>query len=119
MTELTDMKEITQEIFLTDEAIEEIANIKKEQNIGDDFYLRIGVQGGGCSGFGYALAFDDQISDTDTVYQFGLLKVVVDYKSILYLKGVTMDYYNGPNGKGFTFDNPNASRTCGCGSSCG
>ncbi len=119
MSEQTEVKAPTSDIVITDEAIQEIINIKKDQNIGENFFLRIGVQGGGCSGFGYALAFDDQIAETDTVYTFGDIKVAVDYKSILYLKGVTMDYYDGPNGKGFTFDNPNAVRTCGCGSSCG
>lgn len=106
------------DFLITERAARELAAIMKEQSIGEQFFLRIGVQGGGCSGFGYALAFDDQISETDHTFTFGGIKVAVDYKSMLYIKGATMDYYDGAQGKGFTFDNPSATRTCGCGSSC-
>ncbi len=106
------------DLQITERAVTELSAIMKEQAIGENFFLRIGVQGGGCSGFGYALAFDDQLSDTDQTFYFGGVKVAVDYKSMLYIKGATMDYFEGAQGKGFTFDNPNATRTCGCGSSC-
>ena len=108
----------TQDFIITEKASLELSAIMKEQQISEQFYLRIGIQGGGCSGFGYALAFDDQISETDHTFTAGNIKVAVDYKSMQYLKGATMDYYDGAQGKGFTFDNPNATRTCGCGSSC-
>lgn len=115
-----EVKEIQREkdLFITDRAVQELTTIMKEQHIGDNYFLRIGVQGGGCSGFGYALAFDDQLQESDTVYHFQDIRVVVDYKSRLYLKGAVMDYYEGAEGRGFTFENPNASRTCGCASSC-
>lgn len=106
------------DLLITDRAAKELKAIMDEQSIAENFYLRIGIQGGGCSGFGYALAFDDQISETDHTFTFGNIKVAIDYKSMLYIKGATMDYYEGAQGKGFTFDNPNATRTCGCGSSC-
>ncbi len=118
MEQATLTQPTVQDFTITDKAATELSAIMKEQQIGDQFYLRIGIQGGGCSGFGYALAFDDQISETDHTFLFGSIRVAVDYKSMLYLKGATMDYYDGAQGKGFAFENPNAVRTCGCGSSC-
>jgi iron-sulfur cluster assembly protein len=118
MEEMTATQTEVIDLLITEKATKELSAIMKEQQIAEPFYLRIGIQGGGCSGFAYALAFDDQISETDHTFTFGGIKVAVDYKSMLYLKGATMDYYEGAEGKGFTFDNPNATRTCGCGSSC-
>ena len=80
-------------------------------------FIRVGVEGGGCSGLMYQLTFDSNIKETDKVFDSNGVKVVVDKKSFLYLVGTTLDYSGGLNGKGFVFKNPNAERTCGCGES--
>ena len=80
-------------------------------------FLRVGVQGGGCSGLSYKMEFDATIKPEDQVFEHNGIKVVVDKKSILYLAGTQLEYSGGLNGKGFQFINPNASRTCGCGES--
>ncbi len=80
-------------------------------------YIRVGVKSGGCSGLEYVLKFDNQKTDTDQVFEDNNIKIVIDKKSILYLAGTTLEYSGGLNGKGFVFNNPNASRTCGCGES--
>mgnify|MGYP003694994011 FL=1 len=83
----------------------------------DNFFIRVGVEGGGCSGLMYQLTFDSDIKETDKEFESNGVKVVVDKKSFLYLVGTTLDYSGGLNGKGFIFKNPNAERTCGCGES--
>jgi iron-sulfur cluster assembly protein len=84
----------------------------------DSHHLRVGVKGGGCSGLSYVMDFDTTIESTDeTVEIDGGLKVVIDRKSVLYLYGTELNYSDGLNGKGFQWENPNASRTCGCGES--
>ena len=83
----------------------------------DGFFIRVGVQGGGCSGLMYQLTFDNQENEGDMSFENNGVKVVVDKKSYLYLVGTTLDYSGGLNGKGFVFQNPNADRTCGCGES--
>jgi len=80
-------------------------------------FLRVGVQGGGCSGLMYNLSFDTDMKDDDKVFEDNGVRVVVDKKSFLYLVGTELEYTGGLNGKGFVFVNPNASRTCGCGES--
>ncbi|WP_042722737.1 iron-sulfur cluster assembly accessory protein [Flavobacterium sp. B17] len=80
-------------------------------------YIRVGVKSGGCSGLEYVLKFDKQKTDADQIFEDNNIKIVVDKKSILYLAGTTLEYSGGLNGKGFVFNNPNASRTCGCGES--
>ena len=80
-------------------------------------YIRVGVKSGGCSGLEYMLKFDNEKTDSDQVFEDNGVKIVVDKKSILYLAGTTLEYSGGLNGKGFVFNNPNASRTCGCGES--
>jgi iron-sulfur cluster assembly protein len=80
-------------------------------------YLRVGVQGGGCSGLSYKLLFDEQLDESDEVFRAGEARVVVDAKSMLFLHGLTLDHSKGLNGKGFEFKNPNATGTCGCGQS--
>jgi iron-sulfur cluster assembly protein len=77
----------------------------------------VGVQGGGCSGLMYELGFDNELKETDKVFEVEGVKIVVDKKSFLYLVGTTLDFSGGLNGKGFVFVNPNADRTCGCGES--
>lgn len=81
------------------------------------YFIRVGVEGGGCSGLMYQLSFDNQLADDDKVFEHNEVKVVVNKRSYLYLVGTTLDYSGGLNGKGFIFSNPNAGRTCGCGES--
>ncbi len=83
----------------------------------DGFFIRVGVEGGGCSGLRYQLTFDNTLKEDDKVFEDNGMKVVVDKKSYLYLIGTTLDFSGGLNGKGFVFSNPNAERTCGCGES--
>jgi iron-sulfur cluster assembly protein len=107
----------TKEISVTESALQEIRKIKTDGNIPEEYCLRIGIKGGGCSGFTYNLGFDGETSDSDTIIQFEDVKIAVDGKSLFYLTGTELDYSDGLNGKGFTFSNPNASKTCGCGES--
>lgn len=104
-------------IALTKSAVDQVKHIieKNADNAGKA--LRVRVTGGGCSGLSYKLDFDDIIAENDKQFEEGGVKVVVDPKSYLYLKGMTLDYSGGLNGKGFTFSNPNATKSCGCGSS--
>ena len=105
-------------ITLTDKAAKEIKRVKEEQKLDEDAHLRIGVTGGGCSGFTYTMGFDKEFDQkADSQYDFHGIRVVVDKKSALYLDGATVDWYDGLEKRGFTFDNPNAVRSCGCGSS--
>ncbi|AJA68364.1 iron-sulfur cluster assembly accessory protein [Myroides odoratimimus] len=80
-------------------------------------YVRVGVTSGGCSGLSYQLKFDHEIGEDDKVFEDNGVRIAVDKKSFLYLVGTTLEYSGGLNGKGFYFNNPNASRTCGCGES--
>ncbi|MGV3631318.1 MAG: HesB/IscA family protein [Bacteroidota bacterium] len=81
------------------------------------YFIRVGVDGGGCSGLMYQLTFDNEEKEGDKSFEDNGIKVVVDKKSFLYLIGTTLDFSGGLNGKGFVFQNPNANRTCGCGES--
>jgi iron-sulfur cluster assembly protein len=83
----------------------------------DGYFIRVGVDGGGCSGLMYQLTFDNEEKEGDKAFEDNGIKVVVDKKSYLYLIGTTLDFSGGLNGKGFVFNNPNAGRTCGCGES--
>lgn len=82
-----------------------------------DTYVRVGVTSGGCSGLSYNLDFDGEMQENDKLFEDQGVKIVVEKKSFLYLIGTTLEYSGGLNGKGFSFNNPNASRTCGCGES--
>ncbi len=105
-------------IQLTERAATEVKKILTEQKLGADVHLRVGVTGGGCSGFSYALGFDKAFDDAaDWKWECHGVDVVVDRKSALYLDGATVDFYEGLERRGFTFENPNAVKTCGCGSS--
>ncbi|MBM3328551.1 MAG: iron-sulfur cluster assembly accessory protein [Calditrichaeota bacterium] len=105
-------------ITVTESAVRQVRTLVEEQK--DAPHLRIGVQGGGCSGLEYYLALDDTIQTEDEVYEFGGIKVLVDRQSLPYLTGSTLDFSNDLMNSGFTFHNPNAARTCGCGKSfCG
>ncbi len=105
-------------ITLTERAAQEIKKILDDQKCEDDTFLRVGVTGGGCSGFSYSLGFSadyDAKADSKEI-QHGVT-VVVDKKSSLYLDGTAVDFYEGLEKRGFTFENPNAVKSCGCGSS--
>lgn len=80
-------------------------------------YVRVGVKSGGCSGLEYVLKFDKELGENDKVFEDNDVRVAVEKKSFLYLAGTTLEFSGGLNGKGFIFNNPNASRTCGCGES--
>jgi iron-sulfur cluster assembly protein len=104
-------------IHITDKAKAKVEQLKAEANLGDDYFVRVGVVGGGCSGLSYKLDFDNESQPTDQVFEAKGVKIVTDLKSFLYLCDTELDYSDGLNGKGFHFVNPNASRTCGCGES--
>ncbi len=104
-------------INITDKAKERISVLKKEEGRTELHNIRVAVEGGGCSGLMYNLDFDDQFKESDQVFEDKGIKILVDKKSLLYLIGMTLDFSDGLNGKGFQFINPNASRTCGCGES--
>jgi iron-sulfur cluster assembly protein len=106
-------------ITVSKKALNHIMELMKESGITpNSHYLRVGVKGGGCSGLSYVMDFDDNIEPTDEAVDVdGGLKVIIDRKSVLYLFGTELNYSDGLNGKGFQWENPNASRTCGCGES--
>lgn len=105
-------------IHVTDRAVRYIlAAMPKEGITPETGGFRIGIQGGGCSGMSYSIGFDKEPKDRDQVFRFGELKVYVDPKSLLYLKGMTLDYEETVIRQGFTFSNPNATKSCGCGTS--
>lgn len=103
-------------IILTERAAKQIRKIKEDENLDSELYLRVAVEGGGCSGLSYKLGFDIK-TDEDDIYESGNIEVIVDPKHIIYLNGITIDYPDGLDARGFTFENPNASEACGCGSS--
>ena len=103
-------------VQITDKAIEQIHLISKADNPDGSKGLRLAVVGGGCSGLSYKIEFSDP-KERDNILFFGKLKVLIDPKSVIYLKGIVLDFKDGLNGKGFVFDNPNAKNTCGCGES--
>jgi iron-sulfur cluster assembly accessory protein len=104
------------DVKLTPKAIEMVSKMRAKEGLSADHGMRIGVVGGGCSGFQYSLNFDTQ-KEGDRVTDFGGVLVLVDEISLPYIAGTTLDYVEGLHGAGFRFDNPRASRTCGCGSS--
>ncbi|MBS1584895.1 MAG: iron-sulfur cluster assembly accessory protein [Bacteroidetes bacterium] len=104
-------------IYVSDKAKEKVYKLKHDSGLGDDYFLRVSVVGGGCSGLSYKLDFDNESQANDQVFEDKGVKVVTDLKSFLYLCDTTLDFSDGLNGKGFHFINPNASRSCGCGES--
>jgi len=114
---MAELETIQTEISVSDKAVKEIKKVMSENNIPETFGLRMGVKGGGCSGFSYVLGFDEMAHETDRVFDASGVKVFVDERSLPYLSGIVLDYQDGLSGKGFTFENPNATRTCGCGHS--
>jgi iron-sulfur cluster assembly protein len=105
-------------IIITDKAVSEIKRIQEKDPTATQSFLRVKVVGGGCSGMSYKLGFDNQpAAANDKVFEKDGVKVVCDPKSFLYLSGTQLDFTDGLDGTGFVFNNPNAKRTCGCGSS--
>ncbi len=104
-------------ITVTDDARKKLEDLRSEAKHSSDHFVRVGVAGGGCSGLTYELDFDDKLKDDDKIFEDNGVKIVCDKKSFLYLVGTELQYSDGLNGKGFVFNNPNASRTCGCGES--
>ncbi len=103
-------------IKVTENAKKQAVKLMEEDSKPNSF-IRVGVQGGGCSGLMYQLEFDNEMKESDQVFEDNGVQIVVDKKSYLYLIGTELDYSGGLNGKGFIFKNPNADRTCGCGES--
>ena len=103
-------------ITVTDGAAEKVGILLNQQG-NDGHGLRIGVMGGGCSGFQYKLDFEEKEGEMDQVFEINGVKIFIDMKSSLYLNGVTLDYHDGLMGAGFKIENPNARTTCGCGES--
>lgn len=104
-------------IYLGATAKEKIDQLRKEAGIGKDHFIRVSVTSGGCSGLSYNMDFDDASQPNDQVFEDNGEKIVTDLKSFLYLFNSTLEFSGGLQGKGFYFENPNASRTCGCGES--
>ena len=104
-------------IGITERAKQEVRRIINEQDLPQSTVLRVGVKGGGCSGFSYSLGFDDTVQEIDQIFDSEGVKVVCDPKSFLYLNGTEVDFEESLMGRGFKFGNPNASKTCGCGES--
>jgi iron-sulfur cluster assembly protein len=103
-------------VTFTEGAVKELKKLKDQQELGDDFGLRVGVEGGGCSGMNYILGFD-QKKDGDQEYYIDGIKVYMHKAHGLYLVGMQINFQDGLNARGFTFNNPNAVSTCGCGTS--
>jgi len=103
-------------VKLTGRAAKQLNKIRSDENLDDNLYLRIAVEGGGCSGLSYKLGFDFKNED-DRIIESEGIQIVIDQKHIMYLDGIKIDYPDGLDARGFTFDNPNASESCGCGTS--
>jgi len=106
----------TAPVTFTEGAVKELLKLKDQQELGEDFGLRIGVEGGGCSGMSYVLGFDMK-KDGDQEYQINDIRVFMHKAHGLYLAGMQINFQDGLNARGFTFNNPNAASTCGCGTS--
>jgi iron-sulfur cluster assembly protein len=106
-------------ITVSENAKKHALSLMTNENRPEGIFIRVGVDGGGCSGLSYKLEFDTIVTETDKVFVDKGIKIAVDKKSFLYLIGTELDYVGGLNGKGFVFVNPNASSTCGCGESFG
>lgn len=104
-------------LFVADSAKNKIDELVKLEGLTSDHFIRVTVTSGGCSGLTYQMDFDDEDQPNDQVFEDNGVKIVTDLKSFLYLCNTTLEFSGGLNGKGFYFENPNASRTCGCGES--
>lgn len=104
-------------ITITEKAKQRVLDILKEENYDSSYFVRVSVESGGCSGLSYQLNFDNQEQKDDQVFEDKGIKLVLNIKSFLYLAGTELDFTDGLTGKGFVFNNPNASRSCACGES--
>ena len=104
-------------IMLTERAAQEVKKIRDEQKVAENLVLRVAAKGGGCSGYEYGLWFDEANPEQDELVEYHGVKVAVDRKSNLYLSGTEVDFYEDVTRRGFAFKNPNATKTCGCGTS--
>lgn len=103
-------------VTLTEGAYRELTKLITEKNIPESYYLRVGVKGGGCAGLSYILGFDNQ-KDNDQLYQYKDLTILMEKSHGMYLVGMEIDFVDGLDNRGFSFNNPNAVKTCGCGTS--
>ena len=104
-------------IFISEKARDRVNRIIEKDGLSTDHFVRVSVTSGGCSGLSYDMSFDNEIHPDDKVFEDNGMKLVTNNKSLLYLLGTTLDFSDGLDGKGFYFNNPNASRTCSCGES--
>ena len=104
-------------VYVAESAKSKVMELMQEENLSDDYFIRVSVVSGGCSGLSYKMDFDNESQPNDQVFEDNGLKVVTDLKSFLYLCNTTLEFSGGLNGKGFYFNNPNAARECGCGES--
>lgn len=118
MTTGTAQEAASSQLILTELAAKEIKKIITDQELDPSkVHLRVGVKGGGCSGFSYILDLTETVKETDEVMEMHGVRIICDPKSLLYLSGVTVDFKDELMQRGFVFNNPNATSTCGCGSS--
>jgi iron-sulfur cluster assembly protein len=115
-SKISDLKSKTM-VTVTDKAKAKIDNLMQDSGLDASYFLRVSVQGGGCSGLSYNLDFDNEEKKGDQFFEDRGVRFALDMKSFLYLAGTELDFSDGLNGKGFNFHNPNATRTCGCGES--
>ncbi|MFT4565155.1 MAG: iron-sulfur cluster assembly protein [Saprospiraceae bacterium] len=104
-------------LFVADSAKEKIDELLQGETLGRDYFVRVSVTSGGCSGLTYNMDFDNESKENDQVFEDKGVKIVTDLRSFLYLCNTTLEFSGGLEGKGFYFNNPNASRSCGCGES--
>ena len=104
-------------LFVSDKAKEKIEQIMQEQQLEANSFVRVSVLGGGCSGLSYKMDFDNKLNPDDQEFEDKGIKLVTDLRSFLYVCNTTLEFTDGLNGKGFHFQNPNATRTCACGES--
>jgi iron-sulfur cluster assembly protein len=116
---LAKQPELENSIYISDKAKQKVVSLMTDAGVVDDpsYFLRVGVVGGGCSGLSYKMDFDNEVKPMDQIFENKGLKIVTDLKSFLYLVNTELEFSDGLNGKGFYFNNPNASRSCGCGES--
>lgn len=103
-------------IIITQPAVDQLKKILSEEKTPENHYLRVGVKGGGCSGLSYILDIDEK-KEFDEIFDYKAFSLIIDKRHLMYLEGTTLDFSEGLDNRGFTFDNPNAQSTCGCGSS--
>lgn len=104
-------------LFIADSAKNKVAELMAKESLDKNYFVRVSVTSGGCSGLTYEMDFDNEDKENDQVFEDNGMKIVTDLKSFLYLCNTTLEFSGGLDGKGFYFNNPNAARSCGCGES--